>query len=242
MQDEFYEEFISTVSHELRTPLTSIRGFSQTLLNSWAQLDDKSKKDFIKIIEEQSNRLIHLVENMLTVSKLQKEDNFVYSSVSPNTVISKVVQIIKTKYDNRNFIVNLDKNIPSIFTDSDRFEQIIINLVENATKYSDLNSDIIIQTTFSNTPEFVEINITNFGVEIKVEDYDKLFKKFSRLDNHLTRKVEGSGLGLYITKNLTDKLGGEISFENKEKKTTFKLLMPVSNIENQARAKCVKQH
>ena len=64
------EEFISTVSHELRTPLTSIRGFSQTLLSSWDKLDDESKKKFVKIIEEQSNRLINLVENILTVSKI----------------------------------------------------------------------------------------------------------------------------------------------------------------------------
>ena len=64
------EEFISTVSHELRTPLTSIRGFSQTLLNSWDKIDEDTKKKFIQIIEEQSNRLINLVENILTVSKI----------------------------------------------------------------------------------------------------------------------------------------------------------------------------
>ena len=65
-----YEDFISTVSHELRTPLTSIRGFSQTMLASWDKIDDESKKKFLKIIEEQSNRLINLVENMLSVTKL----------------------------------------------------------------------------------------------------------------------------------------------------------------------------
>ena len=73
MSEQSYEDFISTVSHELRTPLTSIRGFSQTMLSSWDKLDDESKKKFLKIIEEQSNRLISLVENMLSVTKLHAQ-------------------------------------------------------------------------------------------------------------------------------------------------------------------------
>ena len=78
-----YEDFISTVSHELRTPLTSIRGFSQTMLASWDKLDDESKKKFLKIIVEQSNRLINLVENMLSVTKLQgAKENLIYKEVS----------------------------------------------------------------------------------------------------------------------------------------------------------------
>ena len=71
--NSIHDEFISTVSHELRTPLTSIRGFSQTLLNSWDKLDEDNKKKFVSIIEEQSNRLINLVENILTVSKINVE-------------------------------------------------------------------------------------------------------------------------------------------------------------------------
>ena len=70
MMNNMQDEFIATVSHELRTPLTSIRGFSQTLLNSWDKIDDENKKKFIKIIEDQSNRLIHLVENVVSVSKM----------------------------------------------------------------------------------------------------------------------------------------------------------------------------
>ncbi|MFQ8625847.1 MAG: histidine kinase dimerization/phospho-acceptor domain-containing protein [Candidatus Gastranaerophilaceae bacterium] len=77
-----YEDFISTVSHELRTPLTSIRGFSQTMLASWDKLDDESKKKFLKIIEDQSNRLINLVENMLSVTKLHSQkENLIYKDV-----------------------------------------------------------------------------------------------------------------------------------------------------------------
>ena len=98
--EQDYEDFISTVSHELRTPLTSIRGFSQTMLSSWDKLDDESKKKFLKIIEEQSNRLIHLVENMLSVTKLQSANNhLVFNELDVKSSIEQVVSIIKNQSD-----------------------------------------------------------------------------------------------------------------------------------------------
>ena len=85
------EDFISTVSHELRTPLTSIRGFSQTMLSSWDKLDDESKKKFLYIIVEQSNRLINLVENMLSVTKLQADkDDVIYKEFQIKPVINMI--------------------------------------------------------------------------------------------------------------------------------------------------------
>ena len=97
LENNIQDEFISTVSHELRTPLTSIRGFSQTLLSSWDKLDEESKKKFVKIIEEQSNRLINLVENILTVSKINA-DKPLFRGVNVNSSIEKVIQLISQKY------------------------------------------------------------------------------------------------------------------------------------------------
>ena len=135
--EQNYEDFISTVSHELRTPLTSIRGFSQTMLQSWDKIDDESKKKFLKIIEEQSNRLINLVENMLSVTKLQTaKDNFVYKETNLKPLIEQTISIVKNQYKNHNFVLDFHKNIPPIFTDRDKFQQIMTNLTENAAKYS----------------------------------------------------------------------------------------------------------
>ena len=93
------EDFISTVSHELRTPLTSIRGFSQTMLASWEKLDDESKKKFLKIIIEQSNRLINLVENMLSVTKLQEtKEDLIYKEFDIKPVIETTCSIVKNQY------------------------------------------------------------------------------------------------------------------------------------------------
>ena len=240
-----YEDFISTVSHELRTPLTSIRGFSQTMLNSWDKLDDESKKKFLKIIEEQSNRLIGLVENMLSITKLQSAD-LILKEVSVRPVVETIVSLIP-----RRFLIEISENTSKILADKDKFQQILMNLVENAAKYSDEDSDITIKA--ENRGDFVAIRVTNKGIGIDEADYERIFGKFSRVDNPLTRKVEGSGLGLFITKNLVEKMGGRISVESKNPPpkseistppqgrgnvVTFEVLMPVSNIEHQARAKC----
>ena len=234
---ENYEDFISTVSHELRTPLTSIRGFAQTMLNSWDMLDDDSKKKFLKIIEDQSNRLIGLVENILSVSKLQSENNkFVYVQTNLRQAIEPVIAIIKNAYQNHSFILNCSRNVPDIITDKDKLQQIMTNLIENAAKYSDDNT--LIDIDIVPAGEFVSIKVTDRGIGILPENYNKIFTKFSRIDNPLTRKVQGSGLGLYITKNLVDRMGGRISVLSGGGQTTFEVLLPIRNVEEQARVRC----
>lgn len=237
--EQNYEDFISTVSHELRTPLTSIRGFSQTMLASWDKLDDESKKKFLKIIEEQSNRLIKLVENMLSVTKLHSvNDNFIYKETDIKPVINTVISIVKNQYKDKTFEVDIKSDTPTILVDRDRFQQIMTNLIENAAKYSNENSTIHISADFCNNCEFVAIKVTDTGIGISKEDYEKIFEKFSRIDNPLTRKVQGSGLGLYITRNLVEKMDGKIFVSSNDNQTTFEVQLPVCNIETQARLKC----
>lgn len=229
------EDFISTVSHELRTPLTSIRGFAQTMLSSWDALDDESKKKFLQIIEQQSNRLINLVENMLSVNKLQSfKDKLVFKRANANLLIEPIVQIVKHQYPTHEFVMNFNQKIPNIFVDTDKFQQIMTNLIENAAKYSHEGSKVTITTNFSCCSDYISVKVTDEGIGIKQEDFDKIFTKFSRLDNPLTRKVQGSGLGLYITKTLVTKMNGQISVESDDNGTTFEIFMPVENIENRA--------
>ena len=235
MNDKDYEDFISTVSHELRTPLTSIRGFSETMLASWDKLDDESKKKFLKIIVEQSNRLINLVENMLSVTKLQNT-GLILKEVQVKPAIDTIISIVKNQYKDKKFDVETNPNTSAILADKDKFEQILTNVIENAAKYGDENSTIIIKT--SNFENMVSIKVINTGIEISQDDYEKIFTKFSRIDNPLTRKVQGSGLGLYITKTLTEKMGGKISVKSENHTTTFEINLPASNIEIQAREKC----
>ena len=231
------KDFISTVSHELRTPLTSIRGFSQTMLNSWDKLDDETKKRFLKIIEEQSNRLINMVENMLSVSKIQAEkENLIYKESNLKLIIDPVIAVVKNTYSTHKFVFEYNEKTPNILVDRYKFQQVMMNLIENAAKYSDENTTIKIKTM--PVGENVSIKVIDNGIGIAKENYDKIFAKFSRIDNPLTRKVQGSGLGLYITKNLVEKMDGKISVVSENGQTTFEILMPVKSVEDQARARC----
>ena len=231
------DDFISTVSHELRTPLTSIRGFAQTMLSSWDKLDDNSKKRFLEIIEQQSNRLIHLVENILSVTKIPTE-TLAMKKTGVNDGVKSTVQVIKQKYPNYNFVLELDKYNPEIYADPEKLQQILINLTENACKYSQEGSKVEIQTKTDS--QNVYIQIQDEGIGIDKEYAEKIFEKFSRIDNPLTRKIQGSGLGLFITKSLTEKMNGEIKFKNLKKGTEFELKFPLYNIEEHA--KCSVKH
>lgn len=233
--EKIQDDFISTVSHELRTPLTSIRGFAQTMLSSWDALDDENKKKFIQIIEQQSNRLINLVENMLSVNKLQSfKSDLIFKSADSIQLIEPVVQIIKQQYPTHNFVFKFNEKLPKIFVDVDKFQQIMTNLIENAAKYSNDGTDITIKTDYSCNPDYISIKVADEGMGIANEDFERIFDKFSRIDSPLTRKVQGSGLGLYITKTLVKKMGGDIFVKSDSSGSVFEVILPFYNIENQA--------
>ena len=223
--NDIQNEFISTVSHELRTPLTSIRGFSQTLLNSWDKLDEASKKKFVSIIEEQSNRLINLVENILTVSKINA-DKPILKEININTSIEKVIQLISQKYKEHHIVFQYNKYLPTVGLDEDKFQQIMTNLIDNACKYSDIDKNITVSTSFADS-DYALIKVKDEGVGIKEEDLNIIFNKFVRLENHLTSKTQGNGLGLYITKMLVESMNGSISVNSVlNEGTEFRLLFP----------------
>ena len=229
MNNSIQDEFISTVSHEMRTPLTSIRGFSQTLLSSWDRIDDDNKKKFIKIIEEQSNRLINLVENVLTVSKANA-GSIVMKKVFINASINSIIPMFREQYKYHKFEFVPQKELPAARLDDDKFQQIMTNLIDNAGKYSPEGSTVTISTATKG--ESIIIKVKDEGVGIKKEDSEKLFKKFSRIENHLTSKTQGNGLGLYITKQLVESMNGSITFESEENKgTAFIVTFPVFNDE-----------
>ena len=236
--NDIQDEFISTVSHELRTPLTSIRGFSQTLLSSWDKIDETNNKKFVSIIEEQSNRLINLVENILAVSKM-KADKPVIKEVNVNNSIEKVIQMLSQKYKEHNIIFQPNKHIPPVGIDEDKFQQIMTNLIDNACKYTELGKNVTISTSFADS-ENVLIKVLDEGIGIKEEDISKVFDKFIRLENHLTSKTQGNGLGLYITKNLVTLMNGEIGLNSDlGKGTEFWLKFPFFSQEEAL--KCSRQ-
>ena len=229
--DKLKLDFIATVSHELRTPLTSIRGFTETLISSRDKLTDEQQLKFLNIIKDQSNRLINLVENLLSASaQASSEEIYVLKPTNVLNSVENTISIVKQKYPRKDFSVELNKTLQDILVDSEKFQQILLNLVENACKYSFENSIILINATEKNGK--VVINIENDGTTIEDSDKSKIFEKFARLDTPMTRLTQGSGMGLYLAKYMTEKMNGEISVYSEKEHTIFSLMFPVATPES----------
>jgi len=227
-------DFISAVSHELRTPLTSIRGFAETLLTSGDKLTDEQKTKFLTIIKEQANRLIKLTENLLAVSKNNVE-KLILKKVSIVPYVENSVRLISAQNKKNEFKINIRKNLSDILTDTDKFQQIMLNILENASKYSE--ADTVIETEVCETETDVVIKVTDRGAEIPEKDMERIFEKFTRLSSPLTQKTEGSGLGLYLTKTLVERMNGKIRAYSKDGYTTFEVRFPIAKYDDDAKVK-----
>lgn len=227
-------DFISTVSHELRTPLTSIRGFAETLLTSGDKLTEEQKKKFLTIIKEQSNRLIKLTENLLAVSKNNIE-KLVFKKVNIVPYLENCLRLVSSQNTKNEFKNEIPKNISEILIDTDKFQQIMLNILENASKYSSENT--VIETVITQNETDVIIKVTDEGVEIPEKDRERIFEKFTRLSSPLTQKTEGSGLGLYLTKTLIERMNGKIIAYSKDGLTTFEIKFPIAEYDEDAKVK-----
>ena len=232
MQKNIKEEFISTLSHEIRTPLTSIKGFSQTMLNSCDMLDDNKKKEFLEIILNQSKRLINLVENVLNVAKIDSNSsNLILTKVEINKLIQNCVNMLKISNPDFEFIFELSKNELNSLCDSDKTQQVLLNILDNAIKYSINSKKIEIKTMHK--ADFNVISIKNFGNYIDEEYLEKIFEKFYRIDSYIKSDTQGSGLGLYIAKSLIEKIQGriEVVSSREEKFVEFLVYLPIYEVE-----------
>ncbi len=233
------DEFISTLSHEIRTPLTSIKGFSKTILDNWDVLDDLSKKKFLNIILEQSERLTNLVENVLDVAKIESDTEIVLKEVNLLALVKSVTEVLKISYKNKEFKIQAEKILNSM-ADKDKLEQIFVNIIENACKYSNSSAKGVcgqaqnpiqmpIEIKIETRGDFNIVSVKNFGSHIEENEKQNVFKKFYRIDNYLTSSAQGSGLGLYIAKSLIEKMNGKIEINSPEGEnfTEFLIYIPV---------------
>lgn len=207
--EKMVNEFISTLSHEIRTPLTSIKGFTQTLLGSWDSLSDEQKKKFLGIISEQSQRLINLVENVLNVAKLEGGDELVLREIDPLKIAKNTLDMMKINHKERTFKLESQEGAPLVLADYDKLQQVLVNVLDNACKYS--KGTIFVRVLKDGT-----IEVEDEGEGISEGDIENIFNKFYRAQNLLTSSAQGSGLGLYIAKSLMEKMGGYIKVQSKK--------------------------
>lgn len=219
-------DFLSNMSHEIRSPMNAIVGFSETLLNS-PNFDEKSARTDISHIASAGNNMLDIINNILDISKIESgKETLEMKEYSISSIVMELSSIIEARIGNKpvKLIIDVDKNIPSkMYGDSTKLFQILLNILTNSVKYTEVGKiKLTIIGVKENDMEKLSIKVSDTGYGIKKEDFDKLFEKFSRLENATSNEIEGTGLGLVITKKYVDLMNGKIWFESEyEVGTTF---------------------
>ena len=220
------KDFVANVSHELKTPLTSISGFAETLkLNE--NIDKETRNRFLTIIDGEANRLRRLIEDILTLSFIENDKKEEKEAINLYSVYRRVedMLMISARTKNISLNCNADETI-KIAANADYVKQIILNLVDNAIKYTPENGDVNVKI-FADKDDAV-IKVSDTGMGIPKEDQARIFERFYRVDKARSREIGGTGLVLAITKHIAMNLGGTISVESElEKGSTFTVRIPM---------------
>ena len=221
--------FVSNVSHELKTPLALIRLFAETLQSGRVKNPEKVQ-EYYRIINTESVRLTHLINNILDFSAIEagrKDYNFEACDVSQ--VVADVVKNYSFSLENAGFEVktNFAENLPLIKIDCDAINQAVINLLNNAAKYS--HNEKFVEVGIERRSESIAIEITDHGIGIALEEQSKIFEDFYRVGgSNDVHNVKGSGLGLSLVKHITEAHGGHVSVNSVlHRGSTFTILLPI---------------
>jgi signal transduction histidine kinase len=221
-------EFVATVSHELRTPLASLHGAAITL-REHDDLAGETQRELLDMIASQSQRLADLVEEILITGQLDSGSLRVSSEpFDAEELVHAVVHSARVRVGTgRTIQVELPTELPNVYGDAGRTRQVLSNLVDNAVKYSPDGSRI--EITVDADEERVHFSVSDEGLGIPLTEQERIFEKFYRLDPHHRRGVSGSGLGLYICRELVRSMNGRIFVESDlGRGATFKFDLPVA--------------
>lgn len=228
--DEIKSDFISIVSHELRTPLTAIKGFlSMILKQDFGTLTDK-QSHYLSRVYQSNQRMIDLVEDLLDVSYIESgKINLTINPVAMENVLAEVTSELAGKGAANQIMIRAKRRqrLPLVLADETRLHQILLNLVDNAIKYSLPGTEVEIDFTVQH--DELITTITDRGVGITKSQLDRLFTKFGRIYNPMSVQAGGTGLGLYIVKNLVESHGGRIWVTSQEGKgSKFRFSIPIA--------------
>lgn len=223
-------DFLSNMSHDIRTPMNAIIGFSESLLTENMPINQKNE---VQSIYDAASTLLGIINNILDVSRIESgKEEKKETTYEMRKIIMQLSSVITAKLDQNKvkLNINISSDVPKFMIgDELKIYQILMNILSNAAKYTD-EGHIDFNITSENVGDMatVKFSVADTGIGIKESDYDKLFVKFSRIHNQENyNEVEGTGLGLVITKKLVELLGGTISFTSKYKVgTTFTVVLP----------------
>ncbi|MEM7509929.1 MAG: response regulator [Bacteroidota bacterium] len=227
--DKLKDEFLANTSHELRTPLNGIIGISESLLDGVAGDLNDSAKENLSLVAASGKRLSSLVNDILDFSKLKNFEIELQNKVLDiRSLVEVVLRISETTLHGKEveLVNDIPNDIPLVWADENRLQQILFNLVGNAIKFTS-NGSVIVST--KDLKSHLAISVEDTGIGIPQERQDRVFLSFEQGDGSVSRSFGGTGLGLSITKQLVELHGGEISLQSEEGKgSTFTFTIPVS--------------
>jgi len=227
--DKLRDDFVATASHELRTPLAAIYGAAKTLRRRDA-LDDEGVEHLMGIISSESERLARVVEDILFASHLDSgRPRFAAAPVDVRALVSDVIESMQLQLENGVTLrVEAPPNgLPDVAADPIRLRRVLLNLLENAIKYSPEGGPVVLRVAPGDNRR-LRLQVRDEGLGIPRGEQERIFEKFYRADPQLARGVGGTGLGLYICRELVQRMGGEIQVESEPGKgSTFTVELPV---------------
>ena len=229
--DTLKSQLLATVSHELRTPLASIKGFASTLLRQDVRWDEATQREFLKIIEDEADRLTELIGDLLDMSQIEAGALRVAPvPIRLRPLVREVINETEARFGTEKhwFVMDFPAEVPHVRADAKRIRQVLRNLLENAIKYSPAGGQITLECKVETAQ--VVISVTDSGQGIPPEYLEKIFERFFQVDNSSTRAAGGSGLGLAIVKAIVEAHGGKIWAESAVGKgSTFRFTLPIAN-------------
>jgi PAS domain S-box-containing protein len=225
--EQLKADFVSTVSHELRTPLAAIYGASRTLLRDDVELSEERRSNLLEVIGNESDRLARTVNAILWASRLDSGTlRVAVESCDPRQLLHEVVDAARTHLPARITLAVWDTQpLPQIDCDPDNVRQVLSNLIDNAVKYSPGGG--VIEVRVERQPNAVRFSVRDEGLGIAEFEQRRIFEKFYRVDPNLSRGIGGTGLGLYICRELVRRMNGQIWVESREGEgSTFAFELP----------------
>lgn len=239
--DRLRSHFISSVSHELRTPLTLIKGYSTSLLRQNVSWGEETQREFLQIIDEKTDELRDLIDKLLQSAKL--EAGALKLGKEPVLIpwlARKVAEDLASRLKKHKIDIRFEPSFPVIEADQRLVEQVLRNLVENAIKYSPEGGEIVVAGEAKDGE--IQVSVSDRGVGIPAEHQDRVFERFYRVDNPLTRGASGSGLGLSITRGHVEAHGGRVWLESTVGKgSKFYFSLPLELVPGSERKPGVKR-
>ena len=212
--EEMRREFVANVSHELRTPLTNIRSYAETLADGAGDIPPDMEKNFLKVILNESDRMTHIVQDLLTLSRFDSgKSELKLAPFSFGQAIRDIYNavLLDAQRHGHTLTMDLEENLPQIVGDRDRILQVMMNVVSNSIKYTPDGGAGRIHISAGRQGEHVWMEVADNGIGIPEEDRPRIFERFYRVDKARSRESGGTGLGLSIAKEIIDRHQGAIA-------------------------------